>query len=116
MALTLHEAADIIGAKRDPDLKWREMDDLPYGWVIHFGYSVEWDDGRAQVWIHRALLNTGQREVELSLKEMNQDDLRTEELSIAEQEESDAEAAALSLADNDDKGDWLYEQRKDRGL
>lgn len=99
--------------KRDPDLTWTEYDDLgDAGWVLHLGYSVEWDDGNAEVWIHRAELNTGQRVLELSRNEI---DVNKWEAVIKNDVEGAADVAAQERGyDRDDRGDWLYEQRKDR--
>ena len=99
--------------KADKDLRWHEIDDLgDRNWCLQVGYSVEWDDGNAEIWVFKVYLNTGQRDLELQLNEV---DLRSIEaaIQIEEQARRDAEASER-VYDRDDHGDWLYEQRKDR--
>ena len=99
----------------DDTLQWDEFDDLGVpGWSLHMGYTVEREPGDApSVWIHRAVLNTGQREIELALNEIS---VRVFEAEISERVEAadKMQAAYLSRRDADDQGDWLYEARKDK--
>ena len=108
-----HALAPLDAKKRDPDLTWTEYDDLgDAGWVLHLGYSVEWDDGNADVWIHRAELNTGQRVIELSRNEI---DVNKWEAIIRDDVESAAAVAAQERHyDRDDRGDWLLNQQRDK--
>ena len=105
-----------LGAKPTPDLKqYQYCDDIGLGWSIHCGYSVDWDDGRAGVWIHKMELDTGMHLIALALNDVPPEDIQAIEKLIADEEEASARAACESLAfDKDDYGDWLHEQRKDR--
>ena len=102
-------------AKRDPDLQWFETDDLgDKEWSLALGYSVDWDGGDCDVYIHRAELNTGQRVLELARGEI---DVGKWEAIIYDEVIAARDAAAREHGDYDysgDRGDWLYEQRKDR--
>lgn len=60
-------------ARPDP-LKWFDDEDgLPAGWVLEIGYTVECEQPGDEpgIWIHRARLNTGQRQIEMSLHEID---------------------------------------------
>jgi hypothetical protein len=119
-------AADItrpVGAKKPApaDLKQYEYDDIGLGWCIHCGYTVEWDEGRADVWIHTLDLNTGQHLIPLTLTDIPGADLKGIEAVIADVEEGEAYEAARHLAesrrdDADARGDWLRDQRIDDEL
>ena len=100
-------------AKRDPDLRWHDFDDLgDREWVLQVGYTVEIDDGNVLVWIHKASLNTGQRDIELMRDEI---DVNAWEAALVIEETARLDAEAQEHGyDRDDRGDWLYEQRKDR--
>lgn len=118
MSSLLDAAADItrpLGvAKSDQALKWHESDDYPNGWAVNVGYTVEFDDGAASVWIHRAELNTGQRVIELQLNEIDQPALEAEIAEIEEVQRAE-DAHALSHPDRRDDGDWAYDRSLDNG-
>ena len=103
--------------KAKDDLRWEQFEEtkngsFPYGWCLHVGYSVDWDERDCTVWIHRAFIATGQRDIELQLNEIDVNDL---EAVITEGEYEAARRDAEYLAGRgDDKGDWEYEQYKDR--
>jgi hypothetical protein len=113
-------AADItrpVGAKKPApaDLKQYEYDDIGLGWCLHVGYSLEWDEGRADVWIHTLDLNTGQHLIPLTLTDIPGADLKGIEAVIAEQEEGDAYEATKSLArDDGEYGEYCLDAQRDR--
>lgn len=113
---TAAEITRPLGAKKPtPDLKQFECDDIGMGWCLHCGYSVEWDDGRADVWIHTLDLNTGQHVLPLTLTDIPAADLKGIEAVIAEQEEADAYEAARHLAETrNDDGDYSLDAQRDR--
>lgn len=113
---TAAEITRPLGAKKPtPDLKQFEYDDIGMGWCLHCGYSVEWDDGRADVWIHTLDLNTGQHVLPLTLTDIPGADLKGIEAVIAEQEEGDAYEAARHLAETrNDDGDYSLDAQRDR--
>jgi len=104
--------------KRDDKLLWEVFHEtkhsvLPFGWTLHLGYSIDREPGDAPaVWIHRAYLDTGVGEHELSLKDIDvnalEDDIRQ---IVEDQDEADAEAHA---PDDGDFGEFLMNARKDR--
>lgn len=105
----------IQGATKSTDLKEFEYDDIGLGWCIHCGYTVEWDDGRAEIWILTLDLNTGQHLIPLTLTDIPGADLRGIEAVIAEQEESDAHEAALHLyRTRHDDGDYSLDAQRDK--
>lgn len=102
-------------AKPAPDLKQFEYDDIGLGWCIHCGYTIEWDEGRADVWIHTLDLNTGQHVLPLTLTDIPAADLKGIEAVIAEQEEADAYEAARHLAETrNDDGDYGLDAQRDK--
>jgi len=95
-----------------PGLHWWEDTDYPHGWKVLFGYSVEWDEGRANVWVHQVELDDGKHCVPIHLP---QKDINAIESVIAGEVEAEAEADALALArDDGDYGDWCLEAQRDR--
>jgi hypothetical protein len=103
-------------AKAAPaDLKSYEYDDIGLGWCIHCGYTIEWDDGRADVWIHTLDLNTGQHLIPLTLTDIPGADLKGIEAVIADVEEGEAYEAARHLAESrNDDGDYSLDAQRDR--
>ena len=93
-----------LGVKKQKDVKQFEYDDLGLGWCIHCGYTVDWDDGRADVWIHTLDLNTGQHLIPLTITDIPGADLKGIEAVIAEQEEGDACEAARHLHETRNDG------------
>ena len=104
--------------RQQPALQWEQFEELPSGvliggWTLHVGYLAEWDEDHFAIYIHRAFLNTGQRDIEMQLNEIPVGDL---EALLAESElmRAQADAEALYESRNDDRGDWEYEAQKDR--
>ena len=98
-----------------PDLKEYQYDDIGLGWCIHAQYSVEWDEGEPVVTVEVLELNTGNRLLALTPSDIPSADLIAIEALIADEELASAHESAKSLHESsDDRGDWLYEQRKDK--
>jgi hypothetical protein len=105
--VNLKEAAEItrpLGAKRHPDLKHYEYDDLGLGWCLHCWYDLEWDEGEAVVQIEAIDLNTGQHVLPLTVNDVPAVDLIAIESLIADEEYEAAYQAAKALHEsrNDD--------------
>jgi hypothetical protein len=118
LGAALEEFQAIDKPKRHPDLEWHELDELPNGclpagWSLSVGYSVEWDDGRADVWIHEGELNTGQRVIPLARNELPAHEL---EAVMSEMVEEEARAAAhdLSHPGRNDDGDYAFDRSLDK--
>ena len=108
----LQTTVNKVAPRRDPDLQWWTDTDLPFGWKCHHGYSIDWDDGRAGVWIHKSELDDGKACV---LVHLPAEDINKLESVIAEEVEAAYQDDALARQrDDGDYGDWLYEQQKDR--
>ena len=118
MSSLFDAAADItrpLGVKKPDPLTQYEYSDIGLGWCLHVGYSVDWDEGNADVWIHTLELNTGQRVIPLALNEIPADELRLIESLIADEEVSAAHDAALELYRNrNDDGDYSLDAQRDR--
>jgi len=117
--MNLKDAADItrpLNVRKPDPLKCYDYSDIGLGFVLHCWYSHEWDEDNVIVTIERIELNTGNQTIPLRLHDVPGTDLLAIEALIAEQEYADAYEAAKSLAESreDDRGDWLYEARKDR--
>ena len=101
---------------KDDVLKWEQFEETkngvyPFGWILHVGYTVEWDED-VSVWVHRAFLATGKRDIELQLNEIDVNEL---EAVIAEGEYEAARRDAEYLArDEGDRGEYALDAQRDR--
>ena len=104
-----------VAPKRDPDLRWHDIEETkhsiyPNGWLLTVGFTVDREPGDApSVWVHRAILQTGKRDIELQLNEIAVNEIEAELADIVDLEDRmEADALANSYDDEaDGRADWL---------